>query len=289
MPERPDKQKNDALLRLTTETARYIVAGLVTTAVNFAVFGLLRPSGISAEVSQAAAITVSVVFAYAANKLYVFRSRAGSVAALALEFLKFIGGRAAAMLVEYYGFILLYPRFGEGLELVAKAIPQAAALAMNYAVSKLLVFTRRRDETKTPEQTGSTEQPNYKKRIFVLIVLSVLTAAVWNNAAVLKALDLFLTGKLSYLIIWAMLALPLLPLIPLVYCAVKLLQNRDPLREPPHKMRRYQRNWLIVILILNSLFYLMLAPCYLSKGRFIYPDAGKIIDACYSNIKEHTR
>jgi putative flippase GtrA len=148
MAERRDAPEDHGLRRITAETARYIIAGALTTGVNFAVFALLRLAlGLDAKLSQASSIAAAVLFAYAANKLFVFRSRAASAGALALEFFKFAGGRAAALLVEYYGFIFLSDfmlrmfAFGDKeREFIAKAATQGAVLAINYAVSKLFVF-----------------------------------------------------------------------------------------------------------------------------------------------------
>jgi putative flippase GtrA len=146
--ERPDGgERRNALHRIKVfieknELTRYVIAGALTTLFGFAVFALLRRvTEIGAGTSEALSIAAAIVFAYIVNKLYVFRSRNMSIAAVAPEFLKFAGGRVAAALAEYYGFIFL---MGVASELVAKAVTQVVVLAMNYAVSKLLVFKGKR-------------------------------------------------------------------------------------------------------------------------------------------------
>lgn len=123
---------------LTRETLRYLVAGGATTLVNFALFALLRRVfNVEEHAANAASICAAVLFAYAVNKLYVFRSRVSGFGAHTMEFAKFVGGRAATMVLEYFGYIAAARLLGD---LAAKASTQVFVFAANYAVSKLLVF-----------------------------------------------------------------------------------------------------------------------------------------------------
>ncbi|MDR0446976.1 MAG: GtrA family protein [Oscillospiraceae bacterium] len=128
---------------LTPETARYVIVGVLTTAVSFAVFSLLRyVFDVASRPSQIISIAAAILFAYGANKIYVFKSRAASAGALAAEFIKFLGGRLAALVVEYFGFIFLLYMLGERLELLAKGAMQVVVLVMNYVISRFFVFKR---------------------------------------------------------------------------------------------------------------------------------------------------
>ena len=65
--------------------ARYIIAGGMTTAVNFAVFALFfEIFGMSVTASNIISVAAAVIFAYIVNKLYVFRSRCPDMQTLSL-------------------------------------------------------------------------------------------------------------------------------------------------------------------------------------------------------------
>ena len=56
------------------ETVSYIICGFLTTAVDFAVYALLRQIEIGVGLSQALSWLAAVLFAYVVNKLIVFRN-----------------------------------------------------------------------------------------------------------------------------------------------------------------------------------------------------------------------
>ena len=95
------KTDNGIFMRLRERygsAARYIIAGGMTTAVNFAVFALFfEMFGISVTASNIISVAAAVIFAYIVNKLYVFRSRCPDTHALAKEFLKFVSARLLTM------------------------------------------------------------------------------------------------------------------------------------------------------------------------------------------------
>ncbi|MDR2502254.1 MAG: GtrA family protein [Oscillospiraceae bacterium] len=127
--------------RFPEETLRYIVAGAATTAVNFLVFTLLaKAAGVDDNAANVVAVSLAILFAYAANKLYVFRKRADSARGLALEFLSFAGSRLATMALEIFGYMLLVRALHE--ELAAKLITQIAVFAANYILGKVFVFKK---------------------------------------------------------------------------------------------------------------------------------------------------
>ena len=128
------------LVRFPPETLRYLLAGIATTAVSFGVFALLhRALAVEERAANAVSIVIAIIFAYFANKLYVFRSDAGGGTAVA-EFAKFIGGRLLTMAVEYFGYIAIVALLDD--ELIAKAATQLAVFVLNYVISKLIVFTK---------------------------------------------------------------------------------------------------------------------------------------------------
>ena len=123
--------------------ARYIIAGGMTTAVNFAVFALFfEIAGISVTVSNIISVSAAVIFAYIVNKLYVFRSRCPDVPSLAKEFLKFVSARLLTMAAEVGGVLLLVDVLGIQA-FAGKLLTQIIVVASNYFISRLLVFSHR--------------------------------------------------------------------------------------------------------------------------------------------------
>ncbi|MDR3209670.1 MAG: GtrA family protein [Oscillospiraceae bacterium] len=130
--------------RFPEETVRYLVAGVGATLVNFLLFALLTQAfGVNDRISNLISITTAILFAYVTNKLYVFRSRAGTRRGFVLEFLKFIAGRLVTLALEYYGYILLLALLRQH-ELAAKAVTQVLVFAANYIISKAVVFRKTR-------------------------------------------------------------------------------------------------------------------------------------------------
>ena len=56
------------------ETVSYLICGFLTTAVDFAVYTVLRHVDIGVGISQALSWMAAVLFAYVVNKLIVFRN-----------------------------------------------------------------------------------------------------------------------------------------------------------------------------------------------------------------------
>jgi len=128
---------------LGSETIRYLAAGAVTTVVNFCVFTLMfQAFQLNVTVSNVISISVAIVFAYAANKLVVFRRRSDSFAGLALEFCKFVGSRLFTMALEVGAVELFYGVLGFDARL-GKISAQGIVVVANYLISKLIVFRKR--------------------------------------------------------------------------------------------------------------------------------------------------
>ena len=151
---------------LDREGFRYIIVGGLTTLVNYGLFVLLcsimRIEAIHGSmtsitdtilfaertsastrilVANLISISASILFAYFANKLFVFRWRCHTRTELALEFVKFVGSRLVTMAIEI-GAVLL---FTEALFLnvfLGKAVSQVLVIILNYFISKLIVFHR---------------------------------------------------------------------------------------------------------------------------------------------------
>ena len=122
------------------EAIRYIIVGVCTTLVNYLVFALLADLvKLEVTVSNVISVTLSILFAYIANKLFVFRSRCENLLELFFEFVKFIGARAITMVVEVGGLYLMHNLLGIDKH-IGKLSTQVIAIIGNYFISKLIVF-----------------------------------------------------------------------------------------------------------------------------------------------------
>ena len=127
---------------LDREGGRYIIVGGLTTLVNFGVFAVMhRILKIDVTVSNVTSISVSILFAYAANKLVVFKRHCSSQVELAFEFIKFVGSRLFTMAIEI-GAVWLFVDVLVLNALIGKAVSQVLVIILNYIISKLIVFRR---------------------------------------------------------------------------------------------------------------------------------------------------
>lgn len=132
------------------EPVVYILFGVATTVVNWMVYSLLVVFcrvGITA--SNAAAWLAAVVFAFWTNRRFVFRVPGKGPASVLWEGVRFLGTRILSGVVEVFlpSLLILMGVGGTffGIEgFWAKAITSVFVVAMNYLLSKLLVFRKER-------------------------------------------------------------------------------------------------------------------------------------------------
>ena len=131
---------------LGSETIRYLFVGAMTTLVNYGLFELLHSvAGLGVTISNVTSIAVSILFAYVTNKTIVFRRHSVTLADLALEFCKFVGSRLFTMALEVGAVELFYGVLGVDARL-GKITAQIIVIIANYAISKLIVFRKRRSQ-----------------------------------------------------------------------------------------------------------------------------------------------
>ena len=117
-----EKIKNMIVRLYNSETIRYGVVGVATTAVNYVVSFLLHYGlSVGEEISNISGIVFAVLFAYVTNKLIVFRSHTKNFRELVWEFLKVVATRAVTMVME------------------AAGVPLLTSVLENFALRKILV------------------------------------------------------------------------------------------------------------------------------------------------------
>ncbi|MCL2080940.1 MAG: GtrA family protein [Oscillospiraceae bacterium] len=119
---------------------RYLFAGGCTTLVNFALYTLLtRAAGMDANISNIVAVVCSVLFAYAINKLFVFRSKAENPRALLREFISFAGARGMTIALDVAGLYIFHTLLGL-YDIAVKAALVIIVVILNYVISRFFVF-----------------------------------------------------------------------------------------------------------------------------------------------------
>lgn len=142
---------------LNRETILYLIFGVLTTALNLAVFWLMNKAvgEALALVNNAVAFVVAVAFAYVTNKLFVFESKSWDSATLLKEIPSFVGARLFSfgleelllwlakdvLAVGKYSLAILGLTIG-GL-MIAKILISVIVVILNYIFSKFFIFKKK--------------------------------------------------------------------------------------------------------------------------------------------------
>ena len=147
--ERHSENKLIKLLVRYGEIVRYAIVGVLTTAVNFAIYLLFtlllfpdlmaKNEALYAFVFNCIAWAGAVLFAFFANRIYVFQSREKG-GTLVFEFLSFVALRVASGAVETLTPSILI-KLGMN-DLVAKAIVAIAVIVLNYVFARFITFAK---------------------------------------------------------------------------------------------------------------------------------------------------
>ena len=129
-------------LFVNRETVTYIIAGVLTTLVNF-VASFLGYDCLhwNENLVTAMAWVVAVIFAYVINKYWVFLEKKEAAAGEAVKFGKFIAGRLFTLAVEWFGIFLFVTTWKVAFWPV-KLVLAVIVTVLNYLISKLFVFIK---------------------------------------------------------------------------------------------------------------------------------------------------
>jgi putative flippase GtrA len=144
-----------ALLEKYRGLILYVVFGVLTTAINIAVYALCyRVLRLPNVPSNVVAWILTVLFAFVTNKIWVFESKSWKPSVALKEFWLFVAARLITGVLEWFGVPLLVaiglnqPLFGaEGF--VAKLVVSVIVVILNYVFSKLIIF---KDKKEKPEK-----------------------------------------------------------------------------------------------------------------------------------------
>ena len=136
-------QKLRSLLVKYWDILTYLVFGVLTTVVNYAVYlPVYNFCGISAAVSNMIAWVVAVAFAFLTNKPFVFHSHDWSAQTVLPELTKFVSCRIASGALETVILFLSVDCMNWNGN-IWKLVTQVLVIIINYIGSKLLVFRKK--------------------------------------------------------------------------------------------------------------------------------------------------
>lgn len=122
------------------EIVDYVIFGGLTTLVNWAVFfPLFNFCNVEKLTANTIAWIISVIFAYVTNKIFVFHSERKDAGFVAVEFLKFAGGRLFSLGVETLSLWLLSDILSVNTN-ISKIVVAVIVVILNYVLSKLFIF-----------------------------------------------------------------------------------------------------------------------------------------------------
>lgn len=128
--------KNEKNLRIV----RYVVVGGMTTFISFTSYWILyKHMEIEPNLANVFSIAIAVMFAYMANKVFVFKNKVSSFKLLFIQFIRFISSRGITMLIEIIGVYIALKIYNLN-ELLSKGIVSIIVLILNYLLSKFFVF-----------------------------------------------------------------------------------------------------------------------------------------------------
>jgi Predicted membrane protein len=123
------------------ETILYVVFGVLTTAVNYAVYYFCRFLNVDYKIANVIAWVFAVIFAFITNKLFVFESKSWSPAVMLRELVLFAGARVFSLLIEE-GFLLFTVEVLGANDRIMKLIAAVFVVIINYFFSKFFIFKK---------------------------------------------------------------------------------------------------------------------------------------------------
>lgn len=138
------KAKN--LYKKYKEIINYLIVGILTTVVSLAtyyllVYTILDPkNAFQLQVANIISWICSVTFAYFTNRKYVFESKEQN---LIKEASKFAGSRLATLFIDM-GLMFVFVTWLHFNDKIIKIIVQVIIIVLNYILSKLFVFIKRK-------------------------------------------------------------------------------------------------------------------------------------------------
>ncbi len=139
-------EKIRVLLQKHRETVSYVFWGAMTTAVNYAVYLLLRQFQVYYAYANVAAWAAGVLFAYFVNKIFVFQSRDWNWRVALRELWQMVAARVFSGLLEQ-GILMLFVESLQCNDKIVKLFANVVVVIVNYVLSKWIIFKPKKNES----------------------------------------------------------------------------------------------------------------------------------------------
>lgn len=127
------------------EVINYLVFGVLSTLVNFVTYYIAaRVIGIDEVVSSGISWFCAVLFAYITNKLFVFDSKTETIKATIKEMVSFFLARILSGALCDVGTFAIMVKVLHINDIIAKVVTQVMVVIMNYVLSKLIIFKKKK-------------------------------------------------------------------------------------------------------------------------------------------------
>ncbi len=127
---------------INRETVLYVVTGVLTTLLDWISYTMMRRSGVGYRFATIGSWVVAVLFAYVANKFFVFRSMSLRLRGLWREFSSFVACRLATGLFTLVAMMVMVDGLGIQQDFICKVATSAISLVLNYLFSKWFIFRK---------------------------------------------------------------------------------------------------------------------------------------------------
>ncbi|HBI60644.1 MAG TPA: teichoic acid glycosylation protein [Lachnospiraceae bacterium] len=125
------------------EVVLYLVFGGLTTLINIVVYAVCaRWLGLDTLRANASALTISILFAYITNKLFVFESKTDTIKEVFREFFSFIACRLGTGALDMVFMFVSVDILGF-YDVAMKVLSNIIVIVLNYVFSKLVIFAKK--------------------------------------------------------------------------------------------------------------------------------------------------
>jgi putative flippase GtrA len=128
---------------LNRETVSYLIAGICTTLLAWGLFVVLPYFGAGTIAANNIANGLAVLFAFAVNKVFVFKSPSWVLSKILPEMCKFFASRLLTHVLETAVLYVLVDRFGFSAVIMKGLTMFFIQVLGNYALSKRVVFVKK--------------------------------------------------------------------------------------------------------------------------------------------------
>ena len=147
-------KKIKELLLQYREVLLYLIFGGLTTVVDWGLSFLLyhfwgdaiEANAILVHGANVIAWAAAVLFAFITNRIWVFKSEKKGFLPILGELGSFAGGRVMTLLLQEAIFVIFFDIMGIS-EFIVKLIAAVLVIILNYFISKLIVFRKKRTQS----------------------------------------------------------------------------------------------------------------------------------------------